>query len=81
MPKYQAAAYLRLSHANDRETESDSIINQKKLVEDYLANHPDIALVSERVDDGYSGVLFDRPAFQRSPFRPSGLPGNDAVYL
>ena len=64
MPKYQAAAYLRLSHANDRETESDSIINQKKLVEDYLANHPDIALVSERVDDGYSGVLFDRPAFQ-----------------
>ena len=29
-----------------------------------MAAHPDIELVSERVDDGYSGVLFDRPAFQ-----------------
>lgn len=64
MPKYQATEYLRLSYTACRENESDSIANQKKLIEDFLKNNPDIELVSERVDDGYSGILFDRPAFQ-----------------
>ena len=64
MPKYQATEYLRLSYTVDRENESDSIANQKKLIEDFLKSNPDIELVSERVDDGYSGILFDRPAFQ-----------------
>lgn len=64
MQKYRAAAYLRVSYTADGSVESDSIANQKKLVRDFAAAHPDIELVSERVDDGYSGVLFDRPAFQ-----------------
>lgn len=64
MPKYQATEYLRLSYTENHENESDSIANQKKLIEDYLKGHPDIELVSEKVDDGYSGILFDRPAFQ-----------------
>ena len=64
MSKYKADAYLRLSYSADHSVESDSIANQKKLIEDFVAAHPDIELVSERVDDGYSGVLFDRPAFQ-----------------
>ena len=58
MPKYQADAYLRLSYPADHSEESDSITNQKKLIEDFVASHPDIEIVSERVDDGYSGVLF-----------------------
>lgn len=64
MPKFQATAYLRLSYTENHENESDSIANQKKLIEDYLKSQPDIELVSEKVDDGYSGILFDRPAFQ-----------------
>lgn len=64
MPKYQATEYLRLSYTENHENESDSIANQKKLIEDYVKGHPDIELVSEKVDDGYSGILFDRPAFQ-----------------
>lgn len=64
MPQYQATAYLRLSYTDDRSVESDSIANQKKLIEDFVTAHPDIEVISERVDDGYSGVLFDRPAFQ-----------------
>ena len=64
MLKFQAAAYLRLSYTENRENESDSIANQKKLIEDYVKGRPDIELVSEKVDDGYSGILFDRPAFQ-----------------
>ena len=64
MQKYRADAYLRVSYTADGCVESDSIANQKKLIEDFVAARPDIALVSDRVDDGYSGVLFDRPAFQ-----------------
>ena len=64
MPKFQTTAYLRLSYTENHENESDSIANQKKLIEDYVKEHPDIELVSEKVDDGYSGILFDRPAFQ-----------------
>lgn len=55
---YKATAYLRLSYADDRSTESDSIVNQKRLIEDFIARHSEIELVSERVDDGYSGILF-----------------------
>lgn len=64
MSKYRATDYLRLSYTENHENESDSIANQKKLIEDYVKEHPDIELVSEKVDDGYSGILFDRPAFQ-----------------
>ena len=65
MPKYQAAEYLRLSYTDDKSSESDSIQNQKRLIADWLTGHPDIELVSTRIDDGYSGILFDRPDFQR----------------
>ena len=64
MSQYKGDAYLRLSYSADRSVESDSIANQKKLIENFVAAHPDIELVSERVDDGYSGVLFERPAVQ-----------------
>lgn len=64
MKKYQACEYVRLSCSNNNTNESNSITNQKRLIHDFLGNHPDIELVSEYVDDGYSGILFDRPAFQ-----------------
>ena len=64
MPKYQAAEYLRLSYTDDKSIESDSISNQKRLIEDFLKSHTDIQLISTRINDGYSGILFDWPAFQ-----------------
>ncbi len=64
MPKYKAYGYYRLSYTIDHTVESDSIANQKKLIEDFVNAHPDIELVGEKEDDGYSGILFDRPAFQ-----------------
>jgi len=60
LPKYKADAYLRLSYSADKSEESDSITNQKKLIEDFAAAHPDIEIVSERVDNGYSGILLLR---------------------
>ncbi|MEE1351665.1 MAG: recombinase family protein [Clostridia bacterium] len=64
MPKFKADLYLRKSYTDDRTVESDSITNQRKLIEDFVAKHPDIEIVHERVDDGYSGIVFDRPAFK-----------------
>ena len=64
MQKFQATSYLRLSHADDKENESDSITNQRRLIEDFVSRNADIEIVSERADDGYSGVIFDRPAFK-----------------
>ena len=33
MPKYQATAYIRLSYTDDRSSESDSVTNQRKLID------------------------------------------------
>jgi DNA invertase Pin-like site-specific DNA recombinase len=59
---YQAALYARISREDGDKIESDSIVNQKDLIKEFLKSKPEIHLVSERVDDGYSGVMFDRPA-------------------
>ena len=64
MQVYRAIKYIRLSYTDDKSTESDSVANQRKLIDNYIVQHPEIEVVDEKIDDGYSGVLFDRPAFQ-----------------
>lgn len=63
MEKYQAAAYLRLSVAGSRATESESIENQEYIIAWFVKENPDIELVSSYADSGHSGLIFDRPAF------------------
>ena len=60
---YTADAYYRFSREDGDKDESDSIVNQKALVEEFLKSHPDIQIYEDKVDDGYTGVNFDRPAF------------------
>lgn len=67
---YLCGGYLRLSKEDDdiakSETlQSNSIENQKEYIEDYLQSKPEIRVVDFYIDDGYSGVNFDRPDFQR----------------
>ena len=62
---YDADVYLRLSKEDGDKEESDSITNQKELILEYLKSKPEIKIHEIRVDDGYSGVNFDRPAFQQ----------------
>ena len=67
---FQAAVYLRLSREDGDVTEgskqvSNSIANQNELVMDFLKSHPEISVISTYTDDGYTGVNFDRPEFQR----------------
>ena len=67
---YHAAVYLRLSREDGDVAEgsralSNSISNQKELVMDYLESRADIQVYSVYTDDGWSGVDFERPEFQR----------------
>ena len=59
MPKYKATAYIRLSYTDDHFSESDSVSNQRTLIENFVERNPDIEVVSEKIDDGYSGIIFD----------------------
>ena len=66
---YHAAIYVRLSKedgdiSSSAKLESNSISNQKALILDFLKDKKDIEVVSVRVDDGYLGSNFERPAFQ-----------------
>lgn len=62
--QYLCASYVRLSQDDGDKEESNSIVNQKSLIRDFMHKHPEYTLVREYADDGYSGVNFDRPAFQ-----------------
>lgn len=62
---YEAIAYYRLSKDDGKNHESDSIANQRVLVREYIKNHPNIRLVDEAYDDGYTGTNYNRPGFQK----------------
>lgn len=62
--KYFATKYIRLSYADDKDGESNSVENQRKILDSFISSQPDIEAVSEKVDDGVSGVIFDRKAFK-----------------
>ena len=62
--QYNAIAYYRLSKDDGAKHESDSIANQRKLIRSFLQNNPNIHLIGEAQDDGYTGTNFDRPGFR-----------------
>lgn len=61
----KAGSYIRLSKEDGDKFESDSIKNQRELINDFIKDHPKLKLIREYPDDGYSGTNFDRPGFQR----------------
>ncbi len=56
------ALYERLSHDDELQGESNSISNQKRLLEDY-AKRNGLGNIRHFTDDGISGIRFDRPGF------------------
>ena len=66
MHNCKVAAYLRLSKEEfSNEKESNSITNQKLIIDNYLEKNKEYKLVDYYIDDGYSGTNFNRPEFQR----------------
>lgn len=62
---WRTALYARLSRDDGDKPESDSIANQRKLLERFFAGQAQMELVDFYSDDGYTGYNFDRPDFQR----------------
>lgn len=58
------ALYERLSHDDELQGDSNSIINQKRYLEDYAAQHG-LSNCVHYTDDGFSGGNFERPSWKR----------------
>ena len=73
MAKYSIGIYIRLSLADidlsrkEGKTESESITNQRALINRYLDKHEEFEECprEEFFDDGYSGTNFARPSFEK----------------
>ena len=63
---YKVAGYLRLSREDGDKEESDSIGSQRSIIIRKLENlGQDFELIDFYIDDGYTGLNTDRPAFQK----------------
>lgn len=60
---FKVGIYIRLSR-DDGNIESDSIINQRSLLNQYIKEN-NYNLIDEYVDDGFTGTNFERPSFKR----------------
>ncbi|HGD0819412.1 TPA: DUF4368 domain-containing protein [Streptococcus agalactiae] len=56
------ALYERLSRDDELQGESNSIVNQKKILEEYASKN-NLTNIIHFTDDGISGTQFDRPGF------------------
>lgn len=77
-------AYLRLSSDDiDKDDVSNSIKNQKLLIEYFVRNHDELkgAEIIFFVDDGYSGTNFNRPDFQRMMERIKHSPESTCIVV
>ena len=61
---YDVGIYLRLSREDETTGQSESIENQKKLLERYVIEQG-WNIKEVYIDDGYSGLTFDRPSFNK----------------
>ena len=59
MKKWLIGMYLRLSADEKVDGESNSVANQKKLIEYFLLNKTDIKIYKIYIDDGYTGTDFN----------------------
>ncbi|MGN1342812.1 MAG: recombinase family protein [Bacilli bacterium] len=63
---YNTALYIRLSREDGDNMESESIINQRELLQMFLEKTEEkLVYFDEYVDDGYTGSNFDRPSWKR----------------
>lgn len=63
--QYSAGAYARLSVLETRDKkDSEALQNQKALLREYIAEHPELRLAREYEDNGETGTNFEREGFQ-----------------
>lgn len=59
------AKYIRLSREDGDDQESESVENQRDIIDNYILEHEELIEAGEYVDDGYTGTNFNRPGFQQ----------------
>lgn len=57
--------YARLSVLDNGKADGDPIESQVKIIKQYLSEHPELRLTDQYLDNGYSGVSFERPQWER----------------
>ena len=62
--EYNAAIYIRLSKEDGDREESESVVNQRKILKSF-AKENKYKIYEEYIDDGYTGTNFNRPSFKR----------------
>lgn len=61
---YHVALYIRLSKEDESEGPSQSVTNQRSLLEEFTKKQR-LQVYDTYIDDGWSGTNFDRPGFRR----------------
>lgn len=56
--------YTRRSFDDNEDKESNTITNQKEMINSFISKEKNMTIVDYYVDDGYTGTTFDRPGFQ-----------------
>ena len=62
---WQVGIYVRLSVLDNGKTEGDSLESQTKILEQFVANHPELYYVDLYQDNGFTGTTFLRPSWER----------------
>lgn len=62
---WRAGLYARISVEDGDDTEQNSIGNQRKIAESFLADRTDIIPADTYCDNGYTGMSFERPGFRK----------------
>ena len=65
MQDFTAGIYIRLSREDGDKGVSDSIINQEKLLKNYVEEKKGITFGNCYIDEDYTGTNFNRPGFKR----------------
>lgn len=65
MNKWNVGIYIRLSQEDGDKEESNSVTNQRELINSYISEDKELNVYDYYIDDGWSGTNFDRPGFQR----------------
>ena len=62
---WKVGIYTRISRDDEVNKESESIINQRNYLTEYILNEKNMEIYDYYNDDGYTGTDFNRPAFTR----------------
>ena len=63
--RWNVALYIRLSVQDGDKEESNSIVNQKELLNMFLEKEQELTFYNYYIDDGFTGTTFERPAFKK----------------